>query len=164
MFPPSQMSSPQVCGNMLLSPPPCTDIKAGSGLADTLLPTTISSIANLSSCMKDGKNEEGCKCACSAVDVTEPLCQARTAAVKQNNVCVCLYSGIELDKLDSEMIKLLAWQRIQQLFPPKIPSTPTPPATTAAPKSPPPLPDSKSLAQPMKLRFTSVFPRHFLLI
>uniref|UniRef100_A0A667WKM5 PHD finger protein 12 n=1 Tax=Myripristis murdjan TaxID=586833 RepID=A0A667WKM5_9TELE len=28
--------------------------------------------------------------------------------------------GIELDKLDGEMIKLLAWQRIQQLFPPKV--------------------------------------------
>uniref|UniRef100_A0A8C3A8U1 PHD finger protein 12 n=1 Tax=Cyclopterus lumpus TaxID=8103 RepID=A0A8C3A8U1_CYCLU len=27
---------------------------------------------------------------------------------------------IELDKLDAEMIKLLAWQRIQQLFPPKV--------------------------------------------
>lgn len=85
--PPSQMSGPQFCANVLSSPP-CTDIKAGSGLMDTLLPTTISSIANLSSCMKDGKNEEGCKCACSAVNVTEPLCYARTAAVKQSNVFV----------------------------------------------------------------------------
>ncbi|XP_056139226.1 PHD finger protein 12 [Lampris incognitus] len=30
--------------------------------------------------------------------------------------------GIELDKLDDEMVKLLAWQRIQQLFPPKVPA------------------------------------------
>uniref|UniRef100_A0A671WY61 PHD finger protein 12 n=1 Tax=Sparus aurata TaxID=8175 RepID=A0A671WY61_SPAAU len=33
---------------------------------------------------------------------------------------------IDLDKLDAEMLKLLAWQRIQQLFPPKVPSTPPP--------------------------------------
>uniref|UniRef100_A0A8C9ZMI8 PHD finger protein 12 n=1 Tax=Sander lucioperca TaxID=283035 RepID=A0A8C9ZMI8_SANLU len=33
-------------------------------------------------------------------------------------LCVCV--GIELDKLDAEMIKLLAWQRIQQIFPPKV--------------------------------------------
>ncbi|XP_029986088.1 PHD finger protein 12 isoform X2 [Sphaeramia orbicularis] len=60
--------------------------------------------------------------------------------------------GIELDQLDVEMIKLLAWQRIQQLFPPKAPSTsppllpppppplPPPPAGSApkAPSSPPP--------------------------
>uniref|UniRef100_A0AAQ4RTI9 PHD finger protein 12 n=1 Tax=Gasterosteus aculeatus aculeatus TaxID=481459 RepID=A0AAQ4RTI9_GASAC len=35
-----------------------------------------------------------------------------------------------LDKLDAEMIKLLAWQRIQQLFPPKGSTTPPPPATS----------------------------------
>lgn len=66
--------------------------------------------------------------------------------MKQTNgtlVCVCV--GIELDKLDAEMIKILAWQRIQQLFPPKAPSTPSPPATVAAPKPPSPYPDSKTL-------------------
>ncbi|XP_028320789.1 PHD finger protein 12 isoform X2 [Gouania willdenowi] len=42
--------------------------------------------------------------------------------------------GIELDKLDAEMIKLLAYQRIQQLFPPKPPKTPPPPAPCIAPK------------------------------
>uniref|UniRef100_A0A665WRT6 PHD finger protein 12 n=1 Tax=Echeneis naucrates TaxID=173247 RepID=A0A665WRT6_ECHNA len=38
--------------------------------------------------------------------------------------------GIELDKLDADMIKLLAWQRIQQLFPPKAPSALLPPAAS----------------------------------
>ncbi|XP_037631892.1 PHD finger protein 12 isoform X2 [Sebastes umbrosus] len=90
------------------------DIKAGPGLMGSLLPSTLSSIANLSSCMKDGKEEE---------------------------------RGIELDKLDAEMIKLLAWQRIQQLFPPKVPSTPLPPATSAAPKTPTPCPDSQKKVQ-----------------
>uniref|UniRef100_A0A8C5DVK7 PHD finger protein 12 n=1 Tax=Gouania willdenowi TaxID=441366 RepID=A0A8C5DVK7_GOUWI len=41
---------------------------------------------------------------------------------------------LELDKLDAEMIKLLAYQRIQQLFPPKPPKTPPPPAPCIAPK------------------------------
>ncbi|XP_033953729.1 PHD finger protein 12 [Pseudochaenichthys georgianus] len=76
---------------------PSPDIKAAAGLMGSLL----------SSCMKDGKDDE---------------------------------RGIELDKLDAEMIKLLAWQRIQQLFPPKVPSTLPPPAITAAPKTPPPPP------------------------
>ncbi|CAJ1065940.1 PHD finger protein 12 isoform X1 [Xyrichtys novacula] len=77
----------------------------GSGLMDSLLPSALSSITNLSTCMKEGKDEGG---------------------------------GIELEKLDAEMIKLLAWQRIQQLFPPKVsPSTPTPPpALNSAVKSP----------------------------
>lgn len=58
----------------------------------------------------------------------------------------CLCAGIELDKLDAEMIKLLAWQRIQQLFPPKAPSAPTPVTATvaAAPKSSSPQPDSET--------------------
>uniref|UniRef100_A0A671WY66 PHD finger protein 12 n=1 Tax=Sparus aurata TaxID=8175 RepID=A0A671WY66_SPAAU len=42
---------------------------------------------------------------------------------------------IDLDKLDAEMLKLLAWQRIQQLFPPKVPSTPPPLEAIAAPKT-----------------------------
>ncbi|XP_035536143.1 PHD finger protein 12 [Morone saxatilis] len=99
------------------SPPPgfpSADIKAGPGLMDSLLPSALSSIANLSSCMKDGKDEDG---------------------------------GIELDKLDADMIKLLAWQRIQQLFPPKAPSTPPPLATSAAPKTPSPRPDSQKKVQ-----------------
>ncbi|XP_076590640.1 PHD finger protein 12-like [Chaetodon auriga] len=81
---------------------------------DSLLPSALSSIANLSSCMKDGKDEDG---------------------------------GIELDKLDAEMIKLLAWQRIQQLFSPKAPSTPLPLATAAVPKTPSPHPDSQKKVQ-----------------
>ncbi|XP_044057674.1 PHD finger protein 12 isoform X2 [Siniperca chuatsi] len=95
---------------------PTPDIKAGPGLMDLLLPSTLSSIANLSSCMKDGRDEDG---------------------------------GIELDKLDAEMIKTLAWQRIQQLFPPKEPSTPPPPppATSAAPKTASPHPDSQKKVQ-----------------
>ncbi|XP_054458055.1 PHD finger protein 12 isoform X2 [Anoplopoma fimbria] len=96
------------------SPSPTTDIKAGPELVGSLLPSTLSSIANLSSCMKDRKDEE---------------------------------RGIELDKLDAEMIKLLAWQRIQQLFPPKVPSTPPPPATSAIPKTPSPCPDSQKKVQ-----------------
>ncbi|XP_036978806.1 PHD finger protein 12 isoform X2 [Acanthopagrus latus] len=81
---------------------PTPDIKACPGLMDSLLPSTLSSIANLSSYMKDGRDEEG---------------------------------GIDLDKLDAEMLKLLAWQRIQQLFPSKAPSTPPPLAAMAAPKT-----------------------------
>ncbi|XP_029302198.1 PHD finger protein 12 isoform X2 [Cottoperca gobio] len=94
--------------------PPTPDIKAAPALMGSLLPSTLSSIANLSSCMKDGKAEE---------------------------------RGIELDKLDAEMIKLLAWQRIQQLFPPKVSSTPPPPATSAAPKTPSPCPDGQKKVQ-----------------
>ncbi|XP_059187112.1 PHD finger protein 12 isoform X2 [Centropristis striata] len=93
---------------------PTPDIKAASGLLGSLLPSTLSSIANLSSCMRDGKDEE---------------------------------RGIELDKLDAEMIKLLAWQRIQQLFPPKVASTPPPLATSAAPKTPSPCPDGQKKVQ-----------------
>ncbi|XP_069572728.1 PHD finger protein 12-like isoform X2 [Brachyistius frenatus] len=92
---------------------PAPDIKAGPGLKDSLLPSALSSITNLSSCMKEGK-EDG---------------------------------GIELDKLDAEMIKLLAYQRIQQLFPPKVPSTPPPPATGASLKTPSPRPDSQKKVQ-----------------
>ncbi|XP_063763786.1 PHD finger protein 12 isoform X2 [Eleginops maclovinus] len=83
---------------------PTPDIKAAAGLMGSLL----------SSCMKDGKDEE---------------------------------RGIELDKLDTEMIKLLAWQRIQQLFPPKVPSTPPPPAISAAPKTPSPCPEGQKKVQ-----------------
>lgn len=44
------------------------------------------------------------------------------------------------------MIKLLAWQRIQQLFPPKVPSPQTSISPPAAPKTPPVLPDSETPA------------------
>lgn len=56
--------------------------------------------------------------------------------------------GIELDKLDSEMIKLLAWQRIQQLFSPKGPNLPSLQATSSSvSKTPPPIPDSQKKVQ-----------------
>ncbi|KAL0973323.1 hypothetical protein UPYG_G00201940 [Umbra pygmaea] len=42
---------------------------------------------------------------------------------------------IELDKLDDELVKLLAWQRIQQLFPPKVPPTPQGSCATVTPLS-----------------------------
>ncbi|RVE64470.1 hypothetical protein OJAV_G00126220 [Oryzias javanicus] len=71
---------------------PSADTKAPSGLMDMRLSSSLSSVLNLSGCMKDGK-EDG---------------------------------DIELDKLDAEMIKILAYQRIQQLFPPKVSSTPPP--------------------------------------
>ncbi|KAI3354684.1 hypothetical protein L3Q82_019174 [Scortum barcoo] len=93
---------------------PIPDVKAGSGLMDSLLPSALSSIDSLSSYMKDGKDEDG---------------------------------GIELDKLDAEMIKILAWQRIQQLFPPKAPNTPHPNPSIAAPKTPSPHPDSQKKVQ-----------------
>ncbi|AWO98455.1 putative PHD finger protein 12 [Scophthalmus maximus] len=97
----------------LESSSPTPDVKVGPG-ADSLLPSTVPSITELSSCMKDGKDDEG---------------------------------GIMLDRLDAEMIKLLAWQRIQQLFPPKAPSTPLQPATSNAPKTLPHLPDSQKKVQ-----------------
>uniref|UniRef100_A0AAX7T529 PHD finger protein 12 n=1 Tax=Astatotilapia calliptera TaxID=8154 RepID=A0AAX7T529_ASTCA len=80
-----------------------SDIKAAPALTDSLLPNTLPSITNLSSCMKDGKEEDGGE------------------FVTLGCVCVCVCAGIELDKLDTEMIKLLAYQRIQQLFAPKVP-------------------------------------------
>lgn len=46
-----------------------------------------------------------------------------------------------LEKLDAEMIKLLAWQRIQQLFPTKTPSSLHP---TEPPKTP--KPDGRTLS------------------
>ncbi|XP_054650655.1 PHD finger protein 12 isoform X2 [Dunckerocampus dactyliophorus] len=54
--------------------------------------------------------------------------------------------GIELDKLDAEMIKMLAWQRIQQLFPGKDPDT-RPTATSDAPKPPMPVRDYQNKLQ-----------------
>ncbi|KAM3615973.1 uncharacterized protein V6R79_010454 [Siganus canaliculatus] len=95
-------------------PSPSPDRKVGAGLMDSLLPSTLSSISNLSSCLKEGKDED---------------------------------ASIELDKLDAEMIKLLAWQRIQQLFPPKVPSTPPLMASAVATKSPSPHPDSQKKVQ-----------------
>uniref|UniRef100_H3CCX4 PHD finger protein 12 n=1 Tax=Tetraodon nigroviridis TaxID=99883 RepID=H3CCX4_TETNG len=50
-------------------------------------------------------------------------------------------AAIELDRLDADMIKLLAWQRIQQLFPPPGPG----PQTSASP--PAVLPDSQRKVQ-----------------
>lgn len=93
---------------------PTPDIKAAPALTASLLPNTLSSITNLSSCMKDGKEEDG---------------------------------GIELDKLDTEMIKLLAYQRIQQLFAPKVPSTQPPPTTSTTPKTSAPHPNSQKKVQ-----------------
>ncbi|KAM4590097.1 PHD finger protein 12-like [Fundulus diaphanus] len=84
-----------------LSPPP--DVKASSGLVDSLVPSGLS-ITNLSTCVNSARE----------------------------------HGGIELDKLDAEMIKLLAYQRIQQLFPPKVLSTPPLLVTGASSKTPPP--------------------------
>ncbi|XP_015243430.1 PREDICTED: PHD finger protein 12 [Cyprinodon variegatus] len=56
-------------------------------------------------------------------------------------------AGIELDKLDAEMIKLLAYQRIQQLFPPKVLSPPPPPASSTSSKIPPPHHDGQRKVQ-----------------
>ncbi len=39
---------------------------------------------------------------------------------------------IELGKLDERLVQILAWQRLQQLLPPKPGSTPAPAATAAA--------------------------------
>lgn len=47
------------------------------------------------------------------------------------------------------MIKLLAWQRIQQLFPPKAPSPQPSISPTPALKPPPALPDSRPPAAPL---------------
>ncbi|XP_077466721.1 PHD finger protein 12 isoform X2 [Stigmatopora argus] len=60
-------------------------------------------------------------------------------------------SEIELGKLDIEMIKLLAWQRIQQLFPCKAPS-PLPTDINDAPKPPTSIPDYQK-----KLKARAVF-------
>ncbi|XP_077578778.1 PHD finger protein 12 isoform X2 [Stigmatopora nigra] len=60
-------------------------------------------------------------------------------------------SEIELGKLDIEMIKLLAWQRIQQLFPCKDPS-PLPTDIKDAPKPPKSFPDYQK-----KLKARAVF-------
>uniref|UniRef100_A0A4W5KM39 PHD finger protein 12 n=1 Tax=Hucho hucho TaxID=62062 RepID=A0A4W5KM39_9TELE len=64
---------------------------------------------------------------------------------------------IELSNLDEELVKLLAWQRIQQLFPPKAPPTPqgscltatAPPTTTVAlkPQSPAPRTEEEQKVQ-----------------
>uniref|UniRef100_A0A1A8DI11 PHD finger protein 12 n=1 Tax=Nothobranchius kadleci TaxID=1051664 RepID=A0A1A8DI11_NOTKA len=54
---------------------------------------------------------------------------------------------IELDRLDAELIKLLAYQRIQQLFPPRAPSSSPVPSTSAASKLPSPPPDRQRKVQ-----------------
>ncbi|KAG7281401.1 hypothetical protein CRUP_029850 [Coryphaenoides rupestris] len=56
--------------------------------------------------------------------------------------CIGADGGVEIDKLDAEMVKLLAWQRIQQLFPPKGPLTP------AQQSQPSPSPGPLSLKSP----------------
>ncbi|XP_047247409.1 PHD finger protein 12 isoform X2 [Girardinichthys multiradiatus] len=94
-----------------LSPPP--DKKGGPGLMDPLVPSALSSIPNLSTCMN------------SARDI----------------------GGIELDKLDAEMIKLLAYQRIQQLFPHKVFNNPSLLATSNSSKLPPPHHDGQKNVQ-----------------
>lgn len=62
---------------------------------------------------------------------------------------------INLEKLDADMIKLLAWQRIQQLFPPKVPSPQTSISPMAVLKNPPALPDSKTATPPSHPAFAS---------
>lgn len=65
-----------------------------------------------------------------------------------------VHTEIELSKLDEELVKLLAWQRIQQLFPPKAPSTPqgsgltAPPTTTVALKPQSPVPRTEGKTPP----------------
>ncbi|XP_055751360.1 PHD finger protein 12-like isoform X1 [Salvelinus fontinalis] len=62
---------------------------------------------------------------------------------------------MELSNLDEELVKLLAWQRIQQLFPPKVPPIPqgsgltAPPTTTVAlkPQSPAPRTEEEQKVQ-----------------
>ncbi|KAM9852937.1 PHD finger protein 12 [Aulostomus maculatus] len=101
--------------NKLGSSSPTPDIKARPGLMDSPLPSSLSSITNLSNCLKDRMDDDG---------------------------------GIEMDKLDAEMIKLLAWQRIQQLFPRKAPITPPPPpSASTVPKTPSPRPDCQKKLQ-----------------
>ncbi|XP_077466727.1 PHD finger protein 12 isoform X6 [Stigmatopora argus] len=72
-----------------------------------------------------------------------------------SNLCIkdCIDDNreIELGKLDIEMIKLLAWQRIQQLFPCKAPS-PLPTDINDAPKPPTSIPDYQK-----KLKARAVF-------
>lgn len=108
----NQQLDPTKLGSASLTP----DLKAGAELVGSLLPSALSSMANLSSwtSLEDPKDDE---------------------------------RGIELDKLDAEMIKLLAWQRIQQLFPPKGSTTPPPPATSVSPKNTSPCPDSQKKVQ-----------------
>ncbi|CAL8344363.1 unnamed protein product [Arctogadus glacialis] len=66
--------------------------------------------------------------------------------------CIGDDGGIELNKLDAEMVKLLAWQRIQQLFPPKDPSMsqqsePSPIPGPLSLKSQSPCPEAKKKVQ-----------------
>ncbi|KAM3874832.1 PHD finger protein 12 [Diretmus argenteus] len=96
------------------SPTPAGFLKSSPGAMNSLLPGALSTITDLSNCMKAAMEEDG---------------------------------GIELDKLDGEMIKLLAWQRIQQLFPPKAPGTPPPPPASTALKPPSPRPNSQKKVQ-----------------
>uniref|UniRef100_A0A3Q4GQ15 PHD finger protein 12 n=1 Tax=Neolamprologus brichardi TaxID=32507 RepID=A0A3Q4GQ15_NEOBR len=70
-----------------------------------------------------------------------------TSSSLTDRLCVCVCPGIELDKLDTEMIKLLAYQRIQQLFAPKVPSTQPPPTTSTTPKTSAPHPNSQKKVQ-----------------
>lgn len=53
------------------------------------------------------------------------------------------------------MIKLLAWQRIQQLFPPKVPSPQASISPMAVLKNPPALPDSKTPTPPSHPAYAS---------
>nr|XP_024660672.1 PHD finger protein 12 [Maylandia zebra] len=110
-----------------------SDIKAAPALTDSLLPNTLPSITNLSSCMKDGKEEDG----------------GEFVTLRPHRLCVFVFlcTLIELDKLDAEMIKLLAYQRIQQLFAPKVPSTQPPPTTSTTPKTSAPHPNSQKKVQ-----------------
>ncbi|XP_039858527.1 PHD finger protein 12-like [Simochromis diagramma] len=64
---------------------PTPDIKAAPALTDSLLPNTLPSITNLSSCMKDGKEEDGGEFVTLRPHVTVLL------AV----VCVCVFVHID---------------------------------------------------------------------
>uniref|UniRef100_A0A3Q0SEK2 PHD finger protein 12 n=1 Tax=Amphilophus citrinellus TaxID=61819 RepID=A0A3Q0SEK2_AMPCI len=75
------------------------------------------------------------------------LSDAPSKGSQEHDSRLCVHAGIELDKLDAEMIKLLAYQRIQQLFAPKVPSTQPPPTTSITPKSPSPHPNSQKKVQ-----------------
>lgn len=72
--------------------------------------------------------------------------EAHEDVISFQRLCVFVFlcTSIELDKLDTEMIKLLAYQRIQQLFAPKVPSTQPPPTTSTTPKTSAPHPNSKT--------------------
>uniref|UniRef100_A0A1A8L2G2 PHD finger protein 12 n=1 Tax=Nothobranchius pienaari TaxID=704102 RepID=A0A1A8L2G2_9TELE len=86
----------------------------------------------------------------SDVKVGPALLPRAQASISNLSSCMNNDRGdgkIELDRLDAELIKLLAYQRIQQLFPPKAPSSSPLPSTSAASKLPSPPPDRQRKVQ-----------------